>query len=238
MRAVLRLLVSVLLILVGTEADAGLRGSPTVVELFTSQGCGACPSADRLLGELAARDDVIALSFHVDYWDYMGWKDRFASEQATRRQRAYARVLGVPMVYTPQMVVDGVIQEKGTNRAAVVTAIQEAARADRLDVDIDLMWTGHDRLSVVIPEGRFDGTATVWFVRYDIERTTRVTAGENAGRNLRHVNVVREVFPIATWSGEAVRINLSANELRLGEEDGSGCAIILQPEGLGPVLGA
>ena len=112
--------------------------SPKVVlELFTSQGCSSCPSADSLLGELAeARDDVVALSFHVDYWDYIGWEDRFATSETTERQRDYARALGIAYVYTPQLVIDGSRHVVGSNRHAVKDAIDvsKAAKARRAPV--------------------------------------------------------------------------------------------------------
>ena len=99
---------------------------PVVVELYTSQGCSSCPPADAFLGELARQDDVIALSLHVDYWDYMGWTDTFASPVTTARQRAYKQALNSRYVYTPQIVVDGRGHAVGSRRAEVRTLIAEA----------------------------------------------------------------------------------------------------------------
>src|ERR1700736_1842766 len=111
------LLLSLGLAVVVTPAAAGER--PIVVELFTSQGCSSCPPADALLAELAQRPDVIALGFHIDYWDDLGWKDPLSSPAATARQRDYARQFGRRQVYTPQLVVDGAEEAVGSDRAAV-----------------------------------------------------------------------------------------------------------------------
>src|SRR6478609_6416522 len=117
--------------------DAGER--PTVVELFTSEGCSSCPPADALLAELAGRPEVLALSFHVDYWDRLGWKDPFSSPDATQRQHRYADLLGLATVYTPQIVVDGRWQAVGSNRAEVRRAIDSAQRArDQVAISLDV----------------------------------------------------------------------------------------------------
>ena len=102
---------------------------PIVVELFTSEGCSSCPPADALLGELATRPNVLALSFHVDYWDRLGWKDPFSSPEATARQQHYARLLGLDTVYTPQIVVDGSWEAVGSDQAAVERALDQARRS-------------------------------------------------------------------------------------------------------------
>jgi len=102
---------------------------PVVVELFTSQGCSSCPPADAFLNDLSRRDDVIALSLHVDYWDYIGWEDPFATPESTNRQRRYAPVLVERSVYTPQMVIDGAAHEVGSKRKAVTRLINSAAKA-------------------------------------------------------------------------------------------------------------
>src|SRR3569623_1698273 len=94
-------------LLAGSRAVAAPSGGPLAIELFTSLGCSSCPPADLQLGRLARRPDIVALSFHVDYWDYIGWKDRFATKETTARQRIYAHTLSQRYVYTPEMVVDG-----------------------------------------------------------------------------------------------------------------------------------
>ena len=221
-------------------AAAAERTATVVAELFTSEGCNSCPPADRLLFELRQRPGVIALAFHVDYWDYLGWKDRFARPEFTARQRAYARELGSPMVYTPQLVVQGAAHVVGSDKRAVDAALARAARRAPV-VEIGLAWTRDDSLVVSIPESEWRGKATIWFVRYGYEAETNVGAGENAGRRLRHANVVQELAALGMWGGEAMAITLPWEALgHDGERQpaGFGCAIIVQPEGLGPVLGA
>jgi len=104
------------------------KGGPWAVELFTSQGCSSCPPADAQLGKLAQRPDIVALSFHVDYWDYIGWKDRFATRQTTERQRAYSRALNQRYVYTPEMVVEGRVHQPGINDRQVEAMLSDARR--------------------------------------------------------------------------------------------------------------
>jgi hypothetical protein len=212
--------------------------APVVVELFTSEGCSSCPAADEFLADLARRPDVLPLAFHVDYWDYLGWTDRFASPDFTTRQRSYARALASPMVYTPQAVVDGAAHIVGSDRGGLEELIEAARTADPVAA-IDLAWTAEGNLEVAIPAAPYDGTATVWFVRYDVEGVSDVTDGENAGRTLHHVNIVRELRAIGMWRGEAFSVVLPAEGVKPADgRSGYGCAIIVQPEGLGPILGA
>ncbi len=218
-------------------AYAGEVKTVTLVELFTSQGCSSCPPADRFAAELDKRDDVIALTLHVNYWDYIGWRDPFASDATTDRQRAYGRRLARGMVYTPQMVIDGVLDAVGSDRYAVNRAIAEARRTERLRLDIDVRSDGNGGLAVSLPGGHFDGTATVWLARFDAEQKTSVTRGENTGRTLRTINVVRDLRRIGSWTGAPVDFHLPASLLTAGEGGRDGCAIIVQAEGPGRVLG-
>lgn len=222
----------------GSGAAVADDAAPVVVELYTSEGCNSCPPADKFLGELVERPGVLALAFHVDYWDYLGWTDRFASPDYTQRQRAYARALGSPMVYTPQAIVDGSAHIVGSDRGGLDGLIEQA-EAEVPVTTIDLAWTAEGNLEVTIPAAAYDGDATVWFVRYDDEGVSEVTAGENAGKTLRHVNIVRELKAIGMWNGAAFSAVLPAEAVR--PADGAmdfGCAIIVQPEGLGPILAA
>ncbi|MFQ5784646.1 MAG: DUF1223 domain-containing protein [Alphaproteobacteria bacterium] len=218
------------------SAQAEDARSPVLVELFTSQGCSSCPPADELIGELARRDDVVALSLHVSYWDYIGWKDAFAIPAATARQKAYDRRLARGRVYTPQMVIDGVLDEVGSNKAAVrrAIALAQAQSGQKLDIDVEL---DQDRnLLVSIPGAHFDGAASIWLARYDAVRVTNVARGENAGRTVRNYNVVRELRRIGTWTGLPLDIRLPATALTSGDGGRDGCVIIIQKQGLGPVL--
>lgn len=211
---------------------------PVVIELYTSEGCSSCPPADAFLFELRQRPGVIALAFHVDYWDYLGWKDRFARHDFTARQRAYARALGSPMVYTPQIVVDGAAHVVGSNRGAVDAAIDEA-RARQAMLDIGLSWAADHSLLISIPAADYRGKATIWFVRYAETDQTEVAAGENAGRLLKHANIVEEIAAIGMWDGRAMVINLPWEAVAQNHRDEAfGCAVLIQPEGLGPILAA
>ena len=212
--------------------------SPKVVlELFTSQGCSSCPSADSLLGELAeARDDVVALSFHVDYWDYIGWEDRFATSETTERQRDYARALGIAYVYTPQLVIDGSRHVVGSNRHAVKDAIDVSKAAKARRAPVALTSGGPGRLTVEIgrSEGYY-GDATIWLVSVDREHATTVDAGENRGRTLTNYNVVRDFRPIGRWTGGAMTLDLGPDDL---PNAGDGCAVLVQENrGKGRIMG-
>jgi hypothetical protein len=209
-------------------------GRPVVVELFTSQGCSSCPPADALLDELAKQSGVLALSFHIDYWDYIGWKDPFASPQYTERQRDYAAKLGLRYVYTPQMVIDGRHDAVGSNRGDVTRAIQQAAgTAPVVAVSLDDTEGGRAILSAGEAPS---GGATVWLVAFDDGHDTPVARGENRGRDLHNSNVVRELRALGTWTGEAKTFPLDFQAERA--EGRGGCAIIVQQGRGGPVLGA
>lgn len=205
--------------------------SPVVVELFTSQGCSSCPPADALLRDLARRDDVIALSFHVDYWNYLGWRDPFSTPEATARQKSYQAALGLRYVYTPQMVVGGAIQAVGSEREAVMRAV--AAWHGRASVPVSVTQSKADEALIAIGAGpRQQRPATVWAFIYDKERTTRVQRGENTGRTLVNANVVRAIRRVGTWTGTARKIRIPLDDL------GDACAIVVQEDGPGAILGA
>jgi len=175
---------------------AAAETRPIVIELFTSQGCSSCPPADALLRELARRDDVLALGFHISYWDRLGWKDPLSSEASTERQRAYAKRLNGGQVYTPQMVVEGSGDLVGSNRAAVLAALREARPVATAPVTFP-----PDRRLVRIGAGA--GQGLVLLVRFVRHQTTEVAAGENAGRILQDANGVRNLTTLGEWTGPA-----------------------------------
>jgi hypothetical protein len=172
---------------------ARAASKPVVLELFTSQGCSSCPPADALLGKLAQRPDIIALAWHVDYWDRLGWRDRFATRRATERQEAYARQLGTD-VYTPALVVDGAKTVVGSDLAAIEAAIKAASP---LPVAVDLTRTP-EGMDVAI-EG--PGPLQALRVVYDPRQVTPVHAGENDGAVLHEFRVVREAEMLGEWDG-------------------------------------
>ena len=213
-----------------------------VLELFTSQGCSSCPSADAYLGELAAtRDDVVALSFHVDYWNYIGWEDRFATEETTTRQRDYGRSLGIAYIYTPQLVIDGRRHVVGSNKRAVKKAISVSKAAKSKGVPVALAASDSGRVTVKIGEASgYHGAATIWLISVDRKHTTSVDAGENRGRTLVNYNVVRDFRSIGRWTGNAMTLSLGPDELASAAQGmGDGCAVLVQANrGRGRILGA
>ena len=166
-----------------------------LLELFTSQGCSSCPPADRLLAELGREEGIVALSFHVDYWDDLGWKDPFASAAWTARQRGYARALGEGgRVYTPQLVVNGRAHVVGSDRrgaAAAIRAAREAAQA-KVELSARARWDGEGRVRVTAT-ARGAGKAEVWAALVESGLTTEVRRGENGGRELGNDVVVRRM---------------------------------------------
>ncbi len=209
--------------------------SPTVVELFTSQGCSSCPPADRLLEELATRDDVLALGYHVDYWDYIGWADPFASRESTMRQRLYGRAFDLRSVFTPQMVVDGSVSVVGSRRREVSRAIEAAPLRRPTSVTVAVEQPDPNRFIVSLGAADYDGApADIILVRYDDAHVTEVARGENRGRTLTDVNVVRQFDVIGQWRGEAMTISAS---LPVSDIPG-GCAVLVQMPDHGAILGA
>lgn len=181
-------------------AGAAHAAETVVVELFTSQGCSSCPPADRILGELAQEENVIALGFHVDYWDYLGWKDEFASAEHTERQRAYARAMGERAVYTPQMVVGGIDHVVGSRGMKVAKLIQKHAERP-MPVTVQLERNG-DTVTVRASSSESIPAVVVQLATYSPKETVDIRRGENGGRKLTYHNVVRKIAPIGTWDGQ------------------------------------
>ena len=204
---------------------------PVVVELFTSQGCAACLPANAQLAELADRRDVLALTFPVDYWDYLGWADPFAKPAFSERQRAYQKALGLRDVYTPQLVVDGTAH---TGRKAADKAddlIKAAARQQPPSPDMRIA-----RHRLTIGSGRAPaGGAEVWLVRYQGQpQETAVKDGENRGVTVVYRNVATELVRLGTWAGRSRSYALPAGS---GDEADLKSAILLQGRTSGRILG-
>jgi hypothetical protein len=210
--------------------------APMVVELFTSEGCSSCPPADVLLGELKERQYVLPLSFHVDYWDYIGWTDRFADPVFTQRQRAYAEAQGASMVYTPQMIIAGAIDVVGSDRKAVERALKKAYTRNTM-YRIHVMREQDGRVVAQFPEAPIGVPATIWLVTYHRNAESQVKAGENAGRKLITHNVVRSLQKVGMWYGSATEIELKLDAAaRAGSPDA--CAIIANQAEHGPIIAA
>jgi hypothetical protein len=177
---------------------------PVVVELFTSQGCSSCPPANAYLNELArGRRDVLALAFHVTYWDRLGWKDPFSLEAATDRQAGYGRRFGDGS-YTPEIVVDGVSSHVGSYRAEIAAAIEQAKRQSQTTTTVDIKHDG-DRLAIDVGSG--SGSGKVLLIGFDHDHQTAIRRGENGGRTLQESNVVRSIKPVGDWNGAPLRIS-------------------------------
>ena len=211
------------------SAQVAAQNNAVVVELFTSQGCSACPPADEILRELAQRDDVIALALHVDYWDYIGWVDVFGRPEHTERQQAYARVAKATMVYTPQMVVGGIDLMIGSRPMQVMDAIQSHARRDNL---FDLRLTRAGDMVMIAANPGLPGEYDVQLVRYLPLQSVDIRRGENAGQKLDYANVVTSWDVLDQWNGTTP---LDLHAQAAGPEP---VVVILQRTGNGPIVGA
>jgi hypothetical protein len=210
----------------GFAADAA---HPTVVELFQSQGCSSCPPAEANVGAISDRADVLALSFEVDYWDRLGWKDTFSKAAWTARQYAYAHAMGRDGVYTPQVVVNGRVEGDGLESGGLADLMRRGERSAGGPS------VGISGGAVAVGAGPAPaGGAEVWLARY-IPHTVDVAIprGENAGRTLPYKDVVREMVLIGHWRGEAESFPLPG-----GGEPGLAEAAIVQAAGSGPILAA
>jgi len=193
------------------EAVEAETPAPVLVELFTSEGCYTCPPADKLLTELDQNQpvkgaQVIALSEHVDYWDRLGWKDPFSSADFTRRQTEYSQALGGENIYTPQMVVDGRTEFVGSKRATALDAVAKAARTPKANVSLAIKPSTPNSITVVIhadnvPQVSRGDKADVMLAVSESNLKSKVSRGENSGRELAHSAVTRKLTRIGTVDG-------------------------------------
>lgn len=218
------------------QAEERLRG---VVEMFTSQGCSSCPPADRVLAHYAAQDDVLALSWHVDYWNYLGWKDTFSRAEFSKRQYDYAKAFKRRGVYTPQAVVNGREHVVGSHHGEIeARLIAHATENDGLTVPLSVTRSAQTiRIKAAsLPEGV---VGTLWIVYYDPERRVNIKRGENRGKAITYHNVVRETAMLGMVKSASFEVELPL--AKLSEKGFGACAVILQREigtGLGPIIGA
>jgi len=208
-------------------------GGPWSIELFTSQGCSSCPPADLQLGKLGRRPDVVALSYHVDYWDYIGWKDRFATHETTERQRAYARTLKQRYVYTPEIVVDGIGHDPGVSGEPIASLLAEARRRSPQRATPELARAADGVLTIKLAAFKLDGAAEVTLAVYDRRHSTPVHEGENGGRTLENFNVVRRLETVSRWDGSAASWTVPADRFKPEQ----GMAVLVQRADHGPMVG-
>jgi len=226
--------VSVLAMLAGPALAAD---SKVVVELFTSQGCSSCPAADRVLGQLAAENKVIALSVPVDYWDYLGWRDTLAQPAHSNRQRGYSQTRGDREVYTPQVVINGIAQAIGNDRSAIENAAKNLAAKDRMPVSVDVTRNG-STVDVEIGAGT-GAPAAVWLLAIAKVTPVSIGRGENHGKTVTYFNVVRSWQRVAEWTGSPVKNSIPIADLNAKDTDA--IAILVQAgsvEKPGPIRGA
>ncbi len=221
-----KLLIALLAATVATPAYA----QPVVLELFTSQGCSSCPPADALLAKLAQSPDVLALSFHVHYWDYLGWRDPFASPDNTQRQHSYAAALHQRGVFTPQLIAGGAYSAVGNSDYEVNRAILEA-RSAMQPTELTLA-AKYNTLHIHVGKGQ-QTAAGVYAVTYKRNASTQVLAGENGGHTLTSINNVTSVSKLGTWQGTT-----SDYTLPLVPSPDDGIAVLVQEENHGHIVTA
>ena len=215
---------------VATPVLAQDKGA-VLVELYTSQGCSSCPPADEVLGAMTGNARVIPLSLHVDYWDYLGWKDEFSDAAFTARQRAYAVAAHDNMIYTPQMIVDGKARVVGSRKGEVADAV--ARELERPSPVAMTVRRADGRVTIAAKAARdASGPMVVQLVRYSPSEKVAIRRGENAGRTITYRNVVTSWQKIGDWSGaEPLALEAAA-------PGGAGVVVVIQAAGGGPVLAA
>ncbi len=224
------------LALAAPAAAETLRAHPkAVVELFTSQGCASCPPADALLTSLAEDEGVIALAYHVDYWDYVGWPDTFGSADNSDLQRSYAKGWNSSRIYTPQMVINGTKDVVGSRRNEVQSALDAAA----LDLPVDIT-TSNRMLKIAVPPRAGEQDAVVWLVTYRDRAEVQIDSGENAGKSMVYTQVVTKRQLLGMWeAATGAQLKLPLDEVL--DDTSSGVAVLVQQDndGLpGPIIGA
>ncbi len=192
-----------MMVLSGAVAASAVEPTrtPVLLELFTSEGCSSCPPADRLLQTLdhtqpVAGADLIVLSEHVDYWDQLGWKDPFSSAEFTQRQTQYSNVFHIDSIYTPQLVIDGRKEVVGNDSAAARAAIEDVIKSPKAQLTLSTPVRDGDHINVRVDLPAGSGHGVLYLVLAENAMQTHVLRGENSGRSLTHVGVVRKLIKI------------------------------------------
>lgn len=203
---------------------------PAVIELYTSQGCSSCPPADTLLGELSRQPNVLALAFHVDYWNDLGWTDPYSLPDAVIRQSAYSKARGQASVYTPQVVVDGRDEYLGSDRGKIERAIGEVRTGVPVTLDV-----ADRNLVIALGGAQCLAPSDVLAVAFLRRAVSRIGRGENSGRTLEEFNIVRSIRKIGKWSGEAVTFRVPLSDI---PRDATDFAVLVQLPGQAQIIGA
>ncbi|MDB5506981.1 MAG: hypothetical protein JWR75_1619 [Devosia sp.] len=239
LQALLRPFLSTSLLLAGLAAPAlgdDLRQTPVaVLELFTSQGCSSCPPADALLETLAQRSDIVALAYHVNYWDYVGWPDTFGAEANSDYQRRYAAMRKSSRIYTPQLMVNGTADVVGSREAEVYAAIDAATLPLPIAISI-----ADDMLVVDIAAQAKLEDAVIWLVTYIDEADVAIERGENAGKTIRYMHVVTDRMLAGMWEADTgAHLKLPLSKVLSAPTDGVAILVQGDRDGLpGEILGA
>jgi hypothetical protein len=220
------------------SAAAGDTRTPAVIELFTSQGCSSCPLADALLQKYAERPDIVALSFSVDYWDYLGWKDTLANPRFTYRQRAYAEKRGDGHVYTPQVVVNGMAHAIGSNKDEIEKALSSTAETLKpMRVPVTATSDGKIVTIEADPDAQAAGAGgTIWLAVVQPTVDVKIGRGENTGKLVTYTNVVRDLIAVGAWANKPVRVEVK--DPNTADAPRKRCAVLLQKGKVGPIVGA
>jgi hypothetical protein len=227
-----RVLFSLIATAVGFVALPSAKADPraveprAVIELFTSQGCSSCPAADKLLSELQSDPSVIPLSLAIDYWDYLGWKDTLALPGHTNRQRAYSQMRGDREIYTPQAVINGVVQAIGSDRTQIESAVTQSYNtASPLSVPVKVT-VADERVSVTVPARDEAPGGEIWLCPVSAQVSVGIARGENRGRTITYTNVVRRWIKLGTWSGKRETFTVPVDAIKFEGVDT--VAVILQ----------
>jgi hypothetical protein len=215
---------------------AEVKANPkAVLELFTSQGCSSCPPADALLRTMQQRPDVIALAYHVDYWDYIGWTDTFGAKANTDRQRDYAAAWNSSNIYTPELVINGAKDVVGSRKNEVDAAINKASLAIPVALKID-----SNMLDVSIDGQAGQAESGVWLVTFIDKSDVRVERGENAGQMLAYTQVVTGRHILGMWDPQTgAHLKLPLDQVLTGPSNGAVILVQGEKQGLpGPIMGA
>lgn len=224
------------------KPEGTARRKAVVVELFTSESCSSCPPADDLLAQLRSGKDadgaeVIPLAFHVDYWNHLGWKDRFSSAAFSNRQAKYAERFGLEGPYTPQMVVDGNQEFIGSSpRKAREAIAQAASQPEQADVQLSLTPAG--RLSVRVKARAAGASGGVWLAVTEDNLATHISGGENQGHDLRHTGVVRDFRPLGQLKDGGFESEITLTAAKEWKPNDLRVVVFVQPYSSNAVEGA
>ncbi|MBY0356068.1 MAG: DUF1223 domain-containing protein [Rickettsiales bacterium] len=213
---------------VTAHAQTTPASHPAVLELFTSQGCSSCPPADKIVSSYADNAGVLVLSYHVNYWDYLGWKDPYSSAENTERQREYAAYLRARNVYTPQVIIQGKYDVVGSNRAALQSALVKATKQPQWHEPHLTRDNGGLKIQLSEAQGI---DAILLVVGFQKHSTNGVARGENAGEQLSHRNSVTSTTSLGVWNGKPLTKSFALPK-------GDGAAILIQSRETGEIIGA